>query len=374
VTNDDRSLERAARTWLEAGPTRAPDRAVEGALHRIQTTPQERDLRIPWRLPNMFNNRLAVVAAAVLVVVAGAFTFSRLTANLGPAAGASPSPTITQGPASPSIGTSAGRDILFCSSRDTNGGTDEIYAMHADGSDVRRLTTVVAAEDWMPVLSPDGTKIAFGSDRPLRERQAIYVMNVDGSGQVQLTHNEFNSYRPTWSPDGQKIAFGGDDTSDLYVIQADGSGQVRLTTSGKDGHPAWSPDGQRIAFQRFVTALNTDIYLMNADGSRQTQLTHDAEPNEYVTWSPDGTQLAFDSLRAGNQDIYVVNADGTGERRLTTDPANEYWPAWSPDGREIAYARGPASTTSDIYVMNADGSGQVNITNNAAGNWCPAWR
>ena len=48
---DDRSLERAARSWIEAGPTRAPDRAVEAALLRIQTTPQERDLRVPWRFP-----------------------------------------------------------------------------------------------------------------------------------------------------------------------------------------------------------------------------------------------------------------------------------------------------------------------------------
>ena len=47
--NDDRSLERAARSWLEAGPTQAPDRAVEAALLQIETTSQERDLRIPWR-------------------------------------------------------------------------------------------------------------------------------------------------------------------------------------------------------------------------------------------------------------------------------------------------------------------------------------
>src|SRR5262245_40966298 len=51
---DDRSLERAARSWLEIGPTTAPDRPVDAALLRIQSTPQERDLRIPWRKPAMF--------------------------------------------------------------------------------------------------------------------------------------------------------------------------------------------------------------------------------------------------------------------------------------------------------------------------------
>ena len=71
---DDRSLERAARSWIEAGPTQAPDRAVEAALLRIETTPQERDLRIPWRLPKM-TTPARVAAAAVIGVLAigGAF-------------------------------------------------------------------------------------------------------------------------------------------------------------------------------------------------------------------------------------------------------------------------------------------------------------
>ena len=71
---DDRSLERAARSWLEAGPTQAPDRAVEAALLRIETTPQERDLRIPWRLPMMTTPaRLAAAAVIGVLLLGGAF-------------------------------------------------------------------------------------------------------------------------------------------------------------------------------------------------------------------------------------------------------------------------------------------------------------
>jgi hypothetical protein len=69
---DDRSLERAARSWLEIGPTQAPDRAVEQALLRIQTTAQDRDLRVPWRLPAMFTpTRLAAVAVVGALLLAG---------------------------------------------------------------------------------------------------------------------------------------------------------------------------------------------------------------------------------------------------------------------------------------------------------------
>ena len=72
---DDRSLERAARSWLEIGPTTAPERAVDAALHRIQTLNQERDLRIPWRLPKMFTPVRLVAIALVGALVLGGVLF-----------------------------------------------------------------------------------------------------------------------------------------------------------------------------------------------------------------------------------------------------------------------------------------------------------
>jgi hypothetical protein len=65
---DDRSLERAARSFIESGPTRAPERAVEAALFRIETTSQERSLRVPWRITMTIPARVA--AAAVIGVLA----------------------------------------------------------------------------------------------------------------------------------------------------------------------------------------------------------------------------------------------------------------------------------------------------------------
>ena len=76
---DDRSLERAARSWLETGPTEAPDRAVEAALLRIETTPQERDLRIPWRLPRMTTPARVAAAAVIGVLAIGGASSARQT-------------------------------------------------------------------------------------------------------------------------------------------------------------------------------------------------------------------------------------------------------------------------------------------------------
>jgi hypothetical protein len=102
---DDRSLERAARSWIEVGPTRAPDEAVEAALLRIQSTPQERDW-LPWRIPDMSPIlRTAVLAVAVLAVGATSIALWGGTGIGGPPA-AAPTPTATPS-ASPSASPSA---------------------------------------------------------------------------------------------------------------------------------------------------------------------------------------------------------------------------------------------------------------------------
>jgi hypothetical protein len=106
---DDRSLERAARSWLEAGPTEAPDRAVEAALHRIRTTPQERDLRIPWRLPKMTIPVRVAAAAVIGVVAVGGALFMLGTPGQSGVGGpgptssptASPTPTTSPTPTAP---------------------------------------------------------------------------------------------------------------------------------------------------------------------------------------------------------------------------------------------------------------------------------
>ena len=95
---DDRSLERAARSWLEEGPTRAPDRPVETALAHIDSTRQERDLWIPWRLPTMSDStRLAVTAATIVVVAVGGLYVVGL---IGPGGPGGPKPTATPMPTS----------------------------------------------------------------------------------------------------------------------------------------------------------------------------------------------------------------------------------------------------------------------------------
>jgi hypothetical protein len=92
---DDRSLERAARTWLEEGPSYAPDRPVEAALARIETTHQERGPLLPWRLPTMHPIVRYAAAALVAVVAIGAALY--LLGDGGGGIGTTP-PTVSAEP------------------------------------------------------------------------------------------------------------------------------------------------------------------------------------------------------------------------------------------------------------------------------------
>ncbi len=95
--NDDRAFERAIDDWLAGGSDRTPRPAVDAVLLAISTTPQERDLRIPWRSPTM-SMPLRLVAVIAVIAVAGFAGLSYLGRGSGPAGGQSPTPSPTASP------------------------------------------------------------------------------------------------------------------------------------------------------------------------------------------------------------------------------------------------------------------------------------
>jgi Tol biopolymer transport system component len=303
--------------------------------------------------------------------------------------------------------------IAFTSTR--NSDAFNIYAMNPDGSFPVRLTddesgsNPFSTYDFDPAWSPDGSKIAFVSNRENSSFE-IFTMNADGSNVHQLTNDQVSDGQPMWSPDGTKIAFtrgGGcaillnpalksrmvpaDDNPCvpyIYVMNADGSNKTKISQGENEAWPVWSPDGTKLAFATvdFISADGNDIYVMNADGSNRTRLTNDTFIDLPSSWSPDGTRIAFASNRDTPQtggyrfQLYTMSPNGSNVVRLTASSFDDIYPVFSPDGTKIAFQRAfetqnSATLTSEVYVMNADGSDQKNLTNNTADDFGPpAWQ
>lgn len=216
--------------------------------------------------------------------------------------------------------------------------------------------------------APKEAKIAFVTNRD--GNFEIYVMDVDGKNQKNITNHPLDDLNPDWSPDGKKIAFERSEgvLADIYVMDADGSNIVRLTNNSSARCPAWSPDGSKIAF-----AFWDDIYIMDADGRNQKNLTNQGVEVHDPAWSPDGSLIAFVTYKDGNFEIYVMDTSGENRRNLTKNQADDYHPSWSPNGKKIAFTRrGKGGKPSCIYIMDENGRNQRRLSKDERSQF-PSW-
>jgi hypothetical protein len=216
-----------------------------------------------------------------------------------------------------------------------------IFVADRSGGNARRLT-YLPARNLEPAWSPDGSRIAFSS-QPSDEDADIWIMNVDGSGLVNLTadHPAANERSPAWSPQlaggTYRIAYslesGG--ASSLWTMRPDGSDKLQITWNPDlyDSEPAWSPDGLTLVFQRVGTAIFGDLYLVSSTGGEARALMP-ANPLAFgqfgPTWSPDGHLIAFTSKHGDGElyQVWTVWADGSRLAQRTQDLQQHLHPAW----------------------------------------------
>ncbi len=192
----------------------------------------------------------------------------------------------------------------------------------------------------------------------------IYVVDLKGNIQKQLTNSEGYDAEATISPKGDKIVFTSDRSGDLelWTMDVDGKNQKQITNGlGYDGGAFFSPDGKRLVFrasrpktdeeikeykellaQHLVAPTAMELYICNVDGTNLKQLTTLGKANWAPFFHPGGKKIIFSSNHHSKKgydfQLFMINDDGTGLEQITNESVFNAFPMFSPDGKKLIFS------------------------------------
>ncbi|MDQ6602014.1 MAG: S9 family peptidase [Chloroflexota bacterium] len=235
-------------------------------------------------------------------------------------------------------------------------------------------------------LSPDGSQIACTVAQPdgkaNRNRSSIWIVPTTGGEARQVTSGEKKDTNPAWSPDGTRLAFVSDrgTKGQLFLLDLASGGEAQRLTTDDDhaaSEPIWSPDGNEIAFlckvpsvpepvhnveyedesdkpkiitrgkykydgEGFFDHTRKQLFVIPSGGGEARQLTSGTMPVGQIAWSPDGTTIALAANRSENEDherrsdVWTVDVASGALTQVTPHDGAYGSPAWSPDGKTLA--------------------------------------
>jgi Tol biopolymer transport system component len=311
----------------------------------------------------------------------------------------------------------------------------DIYLQRVGGQNAIILTEDSPVDDTQPAFSPDGTRIAFRSER---DGGGIFVMGATGESVKRVSDTGFN---PAWAPNGERLVFSTVGVSNssrlersgkLRIVRVD-SGEIQAIEVNEDAvQPHWSPHGYRIAFWSFRLSERNyrDIATVPAEGGEIVPVTRDQHVDWNPVWSPDGRYLYFCSSRGGDMSLWRVAIDeksgaiagepepvtassaarmglitlgldgrriayqadiSTGNlQRIAFDAESEAvvgepiaitsgsrrvtYPDPSPDGEWVAFNSNPGGGQADLGIIRTDATGVRQLTDEPhLSNWMPRW-
>ncbi len=221
--------------------------------------------------------------------------------------------------------------------------------------------------DSQPRWSPDGTEIAFLSNRDDEKQPQIYVIPFHGGEARRLTEVKGTITAFEWSPDGKNLVFALRKKDEEEIERENDEQKKKLgVVSRRITRVFYKGDGEG-----FLPKERCHLWTVAVQTGEATQLTtSDVYDEEDPSWSPDSSEIVFCSNHSKDPDldpdaidIYVIPAEGGDFRKIETPPGPKGAPKYSPDKKWIAYlgyeGKGLTWKNISLWVVAADGSGNA---------------
>ena len=248
-----------------------------------------------------------------------------------------------------------GQTAVFIQDRDTS----DVWLLDLDEPTPRRLTTGRVPspywEDTQPVLSPDGSQVAYGDEG------AVWVVPTDGGPTRRLVEGG----APVWLGDDRLIICveRDDKTTRLAVIDVADPFPRRLTVGCSDHGDEWgaavSPDGSTVAYVFWVREdlRESQICVVDVESGAVKTISGVAEmADRFPCWSPDGDWIAFVSERSGWYEVHLIRPDGSEARQLTSDLGDFGGINWNADGLRLVATRSRRGRSDLVTIDVATGA------------------
>jgi TolB protein len=231
-----------------------------------------------------------------------------------------------------------GKHVFFSSLRE---GNPALWSLRFSDRSLHRLTAGTSKENE-PSFSRSGRWMAYST---IDDNSDISVLDLVTGLRSEIS-GATDEFDPEIAPDGTAVAFvsnrrGGYDLWLQPLRDGSATGPPRRLTDhrGSVAVPAFSPDGRWLAYQQILDG-QLDVWIAPTAGGVPQRFTEHPASDINPVFSPDGSTLAFVSDRSGVENVWLAPvADGrrTGEaRQITSGDAVHWYPVWSPDGRRIA--------------------------------------